>query len=89
MEHDWCLFLGPTGLSLDCVCVHTCTCACMFVSLYMCMHACVTFDSKRSEKQQAFRFAIGKDQRGQWNRPLSDPSLIFGFIGFLKNNLLY
>ena len=53
------------------------------------MHVWVTFDSKRSEKQQPLRLATGKDQRGQWNKPLPDPPLLFGFIGFLKNNFVH
>lgn len=56
-----------------CVCMHVCVhvYVCMCPYMCACMCVCVTFDSERSEKQWQCRFAIGKDQRGQWNKPLT------------------
>ena len=46
------------------------------VPLYV--HACAC--DKRSEKQQPCRFAIGKDQSGKWNKPLTPHSFLVSFV---------
>lgn len=56
----WGLLLEPTDLSL----VYVCMCACV----------CGGHASQRPEKHCHCRFVLGKDQRGQWNKPLPDPS---------------